>query len=202
MQHSMIFIEEKHCVLAVGGEDENQGLLDSCESFSLADRQWKMLNSLNQRCKNVGLCKFVRDGRRNEDRPVFVYAFGKLAVERMEIGQASPKWEELIVKNFFPFNACSFAFKYDENLIVIAGGTDEKNSPQQDVVYFNPSLLRMERAPVQLSLSDKFTGGTMTQVVMNRLENKIFFCSEAFVHEVDYGPKAGDSLFKFRAILY
>jgi len=25
---------------------------------------------------------------------------------------------------------CAFSFKYDENLIVIIGGTDDKNSPQ------------------------------------------------------------------------
>jgi len=50
----------------------------------------------------------------------------------------------------------------------------------------------MEKAPVQLSLNDKFTGGTMTQFVINRLNNKIFFCSESFVHEVDYGAKVGD----------
>jgi len=100
MHHSMIYIEERGCVLAVGGEDENQGLLDSCESFNVQDQAWKMLNTMNQKSKNVGLCKFVRDGRRGEERPIYVYAFGKLAVERVEISSSSPKWEELIVKGF------------------------------------------------------------------------------------------------------
>jgi N-acetylneuraminic acid mutarotase len=47
MHHSMIYIEEKDLVLAVGGEDENGNLLDSCESFNVKDKLWKMLNTLN-----------------------------------------------------------------------------------------------------------------------------------------------------------
>jgi hypothetical protein len=35
MHHSMIYVEERGCVLAVGGEDENGNLLDSCESYNL-----------------------------------------------------------------------------------------------------------------------------------------------------------------------
>jgi hypothetical protein len=87
-----------------------------------------MLNTLNQRCKNIGLCKFIKDGKRGEDRPVYVYAFGKLAIEKMEIGSLNPKWEEIIVKNFTAFNNSPLTFKYDENLIVVMGGTDDKNS--------------------------------------------------------------------------
>ncbi len=65
MHHSMIYIEEINCVLAVGGEEENQNLIDSCEMYNIQDQQWKMLNTLNQRVKNVGLCKFVKDGRKD-----------------------------------------------------------------------------------------------------------------------------------------
>ena len=67
---------------------------------------------------------------------------------------------------------------------------------------FNPLMMRMERAPSQLGVSDKFLGGAMTQYVINRLDNKMFFCSETFVHEMEYGVKVGDNLFKFKANLY
>ena len=130
MHHSMIFIEEKNLVLVVGGEDENQHLLDSCESFNLNEGQWKMLNTLNQRTKNVGLCKFMTGSKRDADRPIFVYAFGKLAIERIELTKTpiSPRWEELIVKNFQTFPQAPMSLKYDDNLILILGGADERNS--------------------------------------------------------------------------
>jgi hypothetical protein len=38
------------------------------------------------------------------------------------------------------------SFKFDDNLILICGGTDDKNSNQQDIVYFNPSKLMMEKS--------------------------------------------------------
>lgn len=60
MHHSMIMVEEKGIILAVGGEDENGNLLDSCESYNFQDNQWKMLNSLNNKGKNIGLCKFIK----------------------------------------------------------------------------------------------------------------------------------------------
>lgn len=47
MFHSMIHIEEKRLVLAIGGEDENGNLLDTCEVYSRQDKTWKMLNTLN-----------------------------------------------------------------------------------------------------------------------------------------------------------
>lgn len=34
MQHSMVLIAEKGVILAVGGEDENGNLLDSCEIYN------------------------------------------------------------------------------------------------------------------------------------------------------------------------
>lgn len=51
-------------------------------------------------------------------------------------------------------------------------------------------------------MSDKFVAGAMTQYVINRLESKIFFCSDKIVHEVEYGAKAGEAMFKSRVILY
>lgn len=61
----------------------------------------------------------------------------------------------------------------------------------------------MEKAGnTQLGLGDKFFGGAMTQYVLNRMESKIFFCSEAFVHEMEYGVKVGDAKFKCKANLY
>jgi hypothetical protein len=39
---------------------------------------------------------------KDKEGPIFVYAFGKEAIERVEITKApiSPRWEELIVKGF------------------------------------------------------------------------------------------------------
>jgi len=38
------------------------------------------------------------------------------------------------------------SFRFDDNLILICGGVDDKNSNLQDIYYFNPSILAMERA--------------------------------------------------------
>ena len=38
MHHSMIFIDEKNGFLAVGGENENGTLLDSCEYYNKAEK--------------------------------------------------------------------------------------------------------------------------------------------------------------------
>ncbi len=130
MQHSMIYIEEKDQVLAVGGEDENGSLIDSCESYSVREGTWKMLNTLNQRTKNVGLCKFTTGSKKDQTKPIWVYAFGKLAIERIELTKVpvSPRWEELIVRNFSAMPQATMSLKYDDNLILVLGGIDENNS--------------------------------------------------------------------------
>jgi hypothetical protein len=69
----MIYIEETGQVLAVGGEDENGGLLDSCELLNLSEGNWKMLNSLNYRNKQLSLCKFVIESK--TIHKLYVYAF-------------------------------------------------------------------------------------------------------------------------------
>ncbi|CDW79004.1 kelch motif family protein [Stylonychia lemnae] len=204
MHHSMIYIDEKRQVLAVGGEDENSNLLDTCELYSMSEKQWRMLNTLNQRGKNISLCKFVKD-KKDGERPIYVYAFGKLAIERIDLSKIpiSPRWDELNVKNFQPYPMASVSFKFDDNLIVICGGVDDKNSNQQDIFYFNPSILVMEKAQnTQLGLCDKFVGGSMTQYLMNKMESKLFVCSESFVHELEFGIKVGDMKFKCKANLY
>lgn len=58
MQHSMIFIEEKNFVIAAGGMDENNGMLNSCEVYSIEGNSWKMFDSLNNQGANLSLCKF------------------------------------------------------------------------------------------------------------------------------------------------
>ena len=60
----------------MGGEDENSNLLDSCELYSLSEKSWRMLNTLNQKAKNISLCKFVKEKKEGE-RSIYVYAFGK-----------------------------------------------------------------------------------------------------------------------------
>jgi len=54
----MIMIEEKQIILAVGGEDENGNLLNTCEAYNLFENQWKVLNSLNHPGKGMSLCNF------------------------------------------------------------------------------------------------------------------------------------------------
>ena len=50
--------------------------------------------------------------------------------------------------------------KVDENLIMICGGVDEKNSAVQDLFFFNPINKVLEKASnIQLGLTDKFVGG-------------------------------------------
>lgn len=84
-------------------------LLDSCELYNKEDKTWKMLNTLNQRSKNIALCKFSKDKYKGElgvnEKPIYVYAFGKQAIERIEITKTpiNPRWEELNVKGFLPF---------------------------------------------------------------------------------------------------
>ena len=101
----MIYIEEKSMVLAVGGEDENNGLLNSCELLNLNDNSWKMLNALNYPGKNLGLCKFSKDNK------IFVYCFGRNSVERIDIikNPIEPKWEELKIKYKEVMNICTNA---------------------------------------------------------------------------------------------
>lgn len=65
----------------------------------------------------------------------------------------------------------------------------------QDIYFLDTSRKQLQKSTFQLSVSDKFTGGAMTQYVLNRLENKIFFASENFIHEVEYASKTGESKF-------
>ena len=59
----MLLVEEKGIILTVGGEDENGNLLDSCEIYNYSGNTWKILNTLNNKGKNVGICKFTKDNR-------------------------------------------------------------------------------------------------------------------------------------------
>ena len=61
MAHSMIYIEEKNIILTVGGEDLHLNQLDSCEVLDLSDNKWRFLNTLNNKGKNIGLCKFIKE---------------------------------------------------------------------------------------------------------------------------------------------
>ena len=98
MHHSMIYVDEKNGFLTVGGENENGSLLDSCEFYSKAEKQWKVVSTLNFKGKNLGLCKFSRESRK--DGIVYIYCFGRQSIERVEITKTpiSTKWEEIIVK--------------------------------------------------------------------------------------------------------
>ena len=102
MYHSMIYIDNKNLIFTVGGEDENGNLLDSCEVYTTNDNHWKMLNTLNYKGKNLGLCKFIKENKKSGDRQ-YIYAFGKKAIERIDISKTpiDPKWEELTVSNYF-----------------------------------------------------------------------------------------------------
>ena len=43
----MLLIEEKGMILAVGGDDGQGNMLDTCEAFSFSDNQWRTLNQMN-----------------------------------------------------------------------------------------------------------------------------------------------------------
>jgi len=60
MHHSMVTIIEKSMTLAIGGEDESGNLLDTCEAYFMHENSWRIINNLNNKGKNLGLCKFVR----------------------------------------------------------------------------------------------------------------------------------------------
>jgi hypothetical protein len=99
MHHSMIYIEERGYVIAVGGEEENNGgLLSSCEQFNIGENSWKMFNSLNNSGKNLSLCKFVKDSK--TDTRLVLYCFGRNFVERIDLNKIplDSKWEELKFK--------------------------------------------------------------------------------------------------------
>ena len=112
------------------------------------------------------------------------------------------KWEELSVQSQFEMNMSPASFQFDQNLILICGGTDERNTPSQDLVLFNPNSKLIQKLDnTALSVCDKFKGGSMTQFIINRMDCKIFFSSEAFVHELSYA--VGDEMmFKCKANLY
>ena len=76
----MILVEEKQMILVVGGEDENNNVLDSCEAYSLQEGQWRVLNTLNQKGKNLGLCKFI--STKAGFKQILVYSFGRQQVEK------------------------------------------------------------------------------------------------------------------------
>jgi hypothetical protein len=57
----------------------------------------------------------------------------------------------------------------------------------------------LQKSEAILGIGDKFLGGAMTQSVFNRMESKFFFCSDAIVHEAEYGAKAGDAKLSFKA---
>ena len=60
MQHSMIAVIEKGMILTIGGEDESGNLLDTCEAYIVQENNWRIINTLNNKGKNLGLCKFTR----------------------------------------------------------------------------------------------------------------------------------------------
>ena len=70
----MIYLEEKKQIVVVGGEDEAGNLLDSCEIMSMKDNNWNVMNNLNNKGKNLGLCKFLETGKKDEI--TYIYAFG------------------------------------------------------------------------------------------------------------------------------
>jgi hypothetical protein len=93
---------------------------------------------------------------------------------------------------------------FDDNLIILCGGEGEKaSSPSKDIVFFNPSSNKIEKQEdSMLQLADKFVGGALSQFVISRMDCKIFFCSESFVHELDYGGTKGSFKLKCKATFY
>lgn len=165
MHHSMIYVEEVGHILVAGGEDENGGLLDSCEILNKYDVEWKTLNSLNCKAKNVGLCKFVV-----ESKPlykIYIYAFGRSGVERIEMSKTSTldsRWEELNIKakETFPLPLMSNSLQFNESYIIINGGIDSLGSATKEVLFFDTHNNIIKKVTSELQVNDKFTGAAMT----------------------------------------
>ena len=84
----------------------------------------------------------------------------------------------------------------------ICGGVDDKGSSTQDFYFFNHTIFSLTKSvEVGLNICDKFTGGQMCQYVINRLEAKVHFTSDSFIHEIEYGAKNGRACFKTRTAM-
>jgi len=202
MNHSMIAIEERGLVLALCGQDESGNLLDTCEAYFEQDKNWRIFNTLNFKGKNLGLCKFVES--KDSEKRYLVYAFGKQGIERLDLNKkpVDQKWELLLIKNFSPINMFCTSVQYDEQLIMICGGSPEDKGKSRDVVFLNQQQNVLGKDPnIQLSMLDKFSGSQMTQYVIDRSEMKIYFASDDIVHELEYTNKGGVPEFKFKQIL-
>ena len=95
----MLYITEQHQALALGGADENNDYLDSCEVYSLKDNSWKLMNTMHQKGKQLGLCKFVKEGKKGDlgGPRIYVYAFGSQNIERIDMTKIpiDSKWEKV-----------------------------------------------------------------------------------------------------------
>lgn len=77
------------------------------------EKQWRVINTLNNKGKNLGLCKFTRDVRKQTyEKIVMVYAFNKAFVERLDFSRKPEdlKWEEIKIKNPVVLNSVPISF--------------------------------------------------------------------------------------------
>jgi hypothetical protein len=87
MHHSMILIEEKGQMLVVGGEDDQGNLLDQCEILDVKENVWRSFSALNNKGKQIGLCKFTKDNKRYGEKILLLYAFNKTFIERVNLNK-------------------------------------------------------------------------------------------------------------------
>lgn len=89
-------------------------------------------------------------------------------------------------------NLKAVSFQMDDNLIILCGGVDEKDTSTKDMFFFNQTFSTISKSTdQQLSIGDKFTGGQATQYLVDRVKRNISFTSDTFIHEIEYETKGG-----------
>jgi hypothetical protein len=68
------------------------------------------MNNLNNKGKNLSLCKFIETGKKEDI--IYVYAFGQKFIERVNMNKPvfDPKWEELNIKIKEPLPLLAHSF--------------------------------------------------------------------------------------------
>ena len=87
----------------------------------------------------MSLCKFAKENRRAGEKILFVYAFNTNSIERVNLFslKQEPRWELVKIKSMLPLNRQAASVQFDDNLILLFGGTTDSGMMTQDIVFYN-----------------------------------------------------------------
>lgn len=107
----MITIPEKAMILAIAGEDESGNLLDTCEAYFVQENAWRIISTLNNKGKNLGLCKFVKVNTTTHEKSFIIYAFGQTFIEKLDLQlkPADQKWQVVNMNSTMKLNTSSIS---------------------------------------------------------------------------------------------